>query len=39
MITKIAKILKPKNMTDNNSRSYDKSKHRVHTIKYEDLCQ
>ena len=38
MITKIAKILKTKN-TNNGNRSYDKSEHRIHTTRYEDLCQ
>jgi len=39
MLDKIAKVLKPKNTSDNNNRSYDKSEHRVYTTKYEDLCQ
>ena len=38
MLSKIAKALKPKDK-GHKIRTLDKSEHRVHTTKYEDLCQ
>ena len=39
MFNKLIKALKPKATSDKNDRRLDKSEHRQHTTKYEDLCQ
>jgi len=38
MFSKLIRALKPKKQTQTES-GLDKSKHRQHTTKYEDLCQ
>jgi len=38
MFKKLIQALKPKKQTQDD-RGIDKSKHRQHTTKYEDLCQ